>query len=124
MLDEKDVFSIEDFKRMILDQHSDYAALPETAANWTDMYHFNEDRNEHAKMFYTVLVNSIDEIKEGTFNTPNRFMTQKNYADIFYSWKPNRVLQWEAFFKMLLDQIGDNRAFVRNDNQDVFVLNP
>jgi penicillin amidase len=27
MLDEKEVFSIEDFKRMILDQHSDYAAL-------------------------------------------------------------------------------------------------
>ncbi len=27
MLDEKDVFGIEDFKRMILDQHSDYAAL-------------------------------------------------------------------------------------------------
>jgi penicillin amidase len=27
MLDEKDVFSMDDFKRMILDQHSDYAAL-------------------------------------------------------------------------------------------------
>jgi penicillin G amidase len=27
MLDEKEVFSMEDFKRMILDQHSDYAAL-------------------------------------------------------------------------------------------------
>ena len=27
MLDEKQVFSIEDFKRMLLDQHSDYAAL-------------------------------------------------------------------------------------------------
>jgi penicillin G amidase len=27
MLDEKEVFNIEDFKRMILDQHSDYAAL-------------------------------------------------------------------------------------------------
>jgi penicillin G amidase len=27
MLDEKEMFSIEDFKRMILDQHSDYAAL-------------------------------------------------------------------------------------------------
>lgn len=27
MLDEKEVFGIEDFKRMILDQHSDYAAL-------------------------------------------------------------------------------------------------
>jgi penicillin amidase len=27
MLDEKEVFSLDDFKRMILDQHSDYAAL-------------------------------------------------------------------------------------------------
>ena len=27
MLNEKEVISIEDFKRMILDQHSDYAAL-------------------------------------------------------------------------------------------------
>ena len=27
MLDEKEVFSIDDFKRMIIDQHSDYAAL-------------------------------------------------------------------------------------------------
>ena len=27
MLDEKEILGIEDFKRMVLDQHSDYAAL-------------------------------------------------------------------------------------------------
>lgn len=87
--------------------HSNYGALPETAANWTSMYHFNEDKQEHAKIFYTVLVNTIDEILENPSEFGNRLRTQKSYADIFYAWKPNRVMQWTALFHMLLDQVKD-----------------
>lgn len=85
--------------------HSNYGALPETAANWTSMYHYNEDRQEHAKIFYTVLANTIDDILENPSEFGNRLRTQKSYADIFYSWKPNRAMQWNALFHMLLDQV-------------------
>lgn len=87
--------------------HSNYGALPETAANWSHMYHFNEDRQEHAKIFYTVLSNAIDDIKENSSEFGNRLRTQKSYADIFYAWKPNRVMQWTALLHMLLDQVKD-----------------
>ena len=87
--------------------HSNYGALPETSAQWTHMYHFNEDRQEHAKIFYTVLSNAIDDIHNEPDAVVNRLRTQKSYADIFYSWKPNRIVQWNALFAMLLDQVKD-----------------
>lgn len=87
--------------------HSNYGALPETAANWTHMYHFHEDRQQHAKIFYTVLANAIDDVMNDTASVSNRLKTQKSYADIFYSWEPNRKVQWNALFAMLLDQVKD-----------------
>lgn len=88
--------------------HSNYAALPETAANWTDMYHYHEDRQEHAKIFYTVLANALGDIADDPKAAYKRVMTQKTYADIFYSWKPNREIQWRALLAMLLQQV-ENR---------------
>jgi UDP-glucose:(glucosyl)LPS alpha-1,2-glucosyltransferase len=87
--------------------HANFAALPETAANWTDMYHFNEDNNEHAKILYTVLSNGIDEIKTSAGTVEQRLKAIKNYADIFYSWKPNRELQWNALLGLLLTTVKD-----------------
>jgi UDP-glucose:(glucosyl)LPS alpha-1,2-glucosyltransferase len=95
--------------------HSNYGALYETAANWTHMYHYNEDRNEHAKVFYTVLTNAIDDVQNEK-GIAGRLKTQKAYADIFYAWDPNRRKQWEALLTMLLDQVKD-RAF----EKDMFV---
>ena len=87
--------------------HSDYGALYETAANWTHMYHYNEDRNEHAKLFYTVLASAIEDIKAGPATFGQKLKTQKSYADIFYSWDPSRRIQWNALLAMLIDSVHD-----------------
>ena len=88
--------------------HSNYGALPETAAQWTHMYHYNEDIQEHAKIFYTVLTNAIEDIRSDRVEILHRLQTQKSYADIFYCWK-NRALQWTALLEMLKDQVKDRK---------------
>jgi glycosyltransferase involved in cell wall biosynthesis len=77
--------------------HSNYGALAETASNWTDQYHYNENKEEHAR----------------------KLMTQKNYADIFYSWKPNREMQWKALLGVLRTQI-TNRSLEQPKNEEIF----
>ena len=80
--------------------HPNFAALPETAANWTFMYQWNEDKNEHAKMFYTVLDSIIEDIKADGME--NRVFGQKGYIDAFYNWEI-RARQWTALLKSLVD---------------------
>ena len=74
--------------------HSNYAALPETAANWTTMYQFNEDQNEHAGQLYFHLDHAIKTLRDEA--TQTRLKVQKTYADVFYNWEIRRN-QWEAF---------------------------
>lgn len=81
--------------------HSNLAALPETAANWTFMYQMQEDKNEHAKMFYTILDSVIDDFKREDMET--RLLAQKGYVDAFYNWDI-RSRQWDALLKSLLDE--------------------
>lgn len=100
--------------------HSNYAALPETSANWTHMYHFHEDKQEHAKIFYTVLAGAIEDIKSNAEGVLGRLKTQKSYCDIFYSWNPNRHVQWQALLHMLLDQVKD-RGYEQPKNDEMFV---
>ena len=76
--------------------HPNYAALPETAANWTQMYQWNEDINEHAGMFHANLRNAILVAQRGWDGS----YAQKTYADIFYSWD-NRQNQWISLLKEL-----------------------
>jgi glycosyltransferase involved in cell wall biosynthesis len=83
--------------------HPNYGALPETAANWTHMYQWHEDLVAHANIFYTMMVNVINDI----INMPEedyekKILIQKSYADVFYSWK-NRKIQWEALLNSLKD---------------------
>jgi glycosyltransferase involved in cell wall biosynthesis len=83
--------------------HSNLGALHETASNWTHMYQFSQNVNEHANMFYSVLDSAIDEIRnieEEKYH--NKIMTQKTYADVFYQWDI-RKLQWEAMLSSIID---------------------
>lgn len=84
--------------------HPDYAALPETAANWTIMYPYHEDVNRHAGQFYAMLSTAIeavmDQDNEG-FGV--KLKGQKSYTDLFYSWDL-RKLQWEAFLKSFIHE--------------------
>jgi len=79
--------------------HPDFGALPETAANWTFMYPFNEDRNKHAAIFYAAMKTQIGMIREESQKM--KLLGAKNYADLFYNWEL-RHLQWESLLKQLL----------------------
>lgn len=85
--------------------HSNLAALPETSANWTIQYQFNEDLNNHAITFYNALDVSIDNLYSEDIQS--RIQSQMSYANVFYNWEI-RQRQWDAYLKSLLDE---DRAF-------------
>ena len=73
--------------------HSNLGALFETGANWTHMYHFHEDQQAHATIFYHMMDNAIKSLKDEGMRS--RCLSQKAYSDVFYNWS-SRVKQWEA----------------------------
>jgi glycosyltransferase involved in cell wall biosynthesis len=78
--------------------HPNYGALYETAGNWTMMYQYQEDKNQHAGVLYNVI--------RGYLSTPSehvetQILNQKGYVDIFYNWNHRRI-QWEELIKTLL----------------------
>jgi UDP-glucose:(glucosyl)LPS alpha-1,2-glucosyltransferase len=75
-----------------------FAALPETMANFGVMYNWNENHNEHANHFASVLAMSIRDYWDD--NNQNRLKFQKLYFDNFYGWDL-RAAQWKAFLKSL-----------------------
>lgn len=79
--------------------HPNYGALYETGAGWTTMYHWNEDLNEHAKMFCSILDHSIKNIKNEA--QLGRQQSQKVYADAFFNWD-NRSKQWNALMQSII----------------------
>ena len=81
--------------------HSSLAALPETAANWTLMYDYTQDMNEHASRHALTLADAMRLIEEPSMK--ERLQMQKAYADGFYSWDV-RSKQWEVFLTSLLSK--------------------
>ena len=82
--------------------HSNYGAMFETGANWTQMYPFVPDLNQHAKTMYQYLQGMIPEV-EGLMKKTH---TQKSYADIFYNWDTRKV-EWQALLQYLVNTIED-----------------
>jgi glycosyltransferase involved in cell wall biosynthesis len=83
--------------------HSNYGALSETAANWTHMYQYNENANDHANIFYIALKSAIEDVQnldEASYNS--KILTQKAYADVFYNWELLQQ-QWLALLTSLQD---------------------
>jgi glycosyltransferase involved in cell wall biosynthesis len=78
---------------------SNFAALPETTANFAHMYHMHEDINQHADIFAQVLFTLIEKYKHGT-SVARRF--RKTYFDSIYNWE-GRALQWTSLLKQLLN---------------------
>ena len=76
-----------------------YAALPETCANYANMYQWSEDHNQHATRFMAMLDITIEQIKE---KGPDKFHLdlQKQYFDIQYNWEV-RAEQWKALLTSL-----------------------
>lgn len=88
--------------------HPNYGALPETAANWTNMYQYHEDPNSHATLFYQMLKSSIKDISNPQVQTVLEI--QKNYVNTFYNWK-NRKAQWIALLEGLM---GEDRSIPKD----------
>jgi len=75
-----------------------FAALPETTANFAAMYPFLEEYNAHANKFAMVLAEVINGYwDEGN---QNKLRFQKMYTDNFYSWQL-RSRQWTGFLESL-----------------------
>lgn len=84
--------------------HSSLGALPETSANWTHMYPFNENMQEHANMFYTVLKGVIEEVKTMDEESyMSKIRSAKAYTDVFHNWDLIRM-QWEGLLRSLANQ--------------------
>jgi UDP-glucose:(glucosyl)LPS alpha-1,2-glucosyltransferase len=97
--------------------HPDYAALPETAANWTFQYSYHEEPNRHAGTFYNVLdaaLAMLDE-KRDDEALEVKLMGQKKYADVFYAWEKRRM-EWEGFLESF-----KNEPREMQKQQEVFV---
>jgi glycosyltransferase involved in cell wall biosynthesis len=75
-----------------------FAALPETCANFGVMYNWSENNNEHANRFSGVLATVI-KIYWVPFNQ-ERLKFQKAYTDSFYNWDM-RARQWQDFLESL-----------------------
>jgi glycosyltransferase involved in cell wall biosynthesis len=83
--------------------HPNFGALPETAANWTQMYQFHEDANGHARTFYGVLKDVIDHVLSDNYKDDSKLMGQKSYVDLFYSWDLRKI-QWENFLRSFANE--------------------
>lgn len=84
----------------ILPVHSNLGALYETAANWTVMYQYIEDPQQHAAAFYQAMVFAIENVRSK--DMASRLMAQKSYADTFYNWQI-RATQWNALLSSLVN---------------------
>lgn len=74
-------------------------ALPETVSNYGVMYHFDENKNVHAQMFYTLLYSLITRYqKEGPVTVTK---AAKERVDRFYSWEA-RLPEWEHLLNSIL----------------------
>mgnify|MGYP000411976037 CR=1 FL=1 len=84
--------------------HSNYAALPETAANWTRMYQMHEDPSHHAGIFYGMLDAAIENYSSPALHS--NLDAMKTYADIYYGWDM-RVMEWEGLLNSLIKSVDD-----------------
>lgn len=83
--------------------HPTLGALPETAANWTMQYQWDEDPHRHAGIFYQSLDTAIRFIREQHERTLGQLSSQRSYANVFYSWDL-RKMQWTGFLSSLLQE--------------------
>lgn len=95
--------------------HPDFAALPETAADWTNMYTWSQDLQSHARQFSDVLEYAINTVKENL--KPDMIILQKQYAEMFYNWDIRKI-QWKGLLQSLKDE---KRDLPTNVGPDAFV---
>lgn len=91
--------AIEAMSAMNLVVCPNYAALPETCANFGMMYPYQENKDYHAIQFAHTLNNAINAVKSnGLENDFMRF--QKEYFDYFYNIE-TRAQEWTNLLKVI-----------------------
>ena len=65
------------------------------------MYPFNEDKQQHANMFYNVLNAAISEVYDEDMQT--KLLLQKMTIDTFYEWDL-RAQEWQGLLRSLLEE--------------------
>lgn len=83
--------------------HSDLAALPETSANFSAMYPYDERINEHAFSFYEALSTTIQMLIDNPKNIKDHLSLQKLYFDIYYNWSL-RAKEWNILLTTKLSK--------------------
>lgn len=81
--------------------HPNLAALPETAANWTFMYQYDEDIKTHANKFYEYMLHAIKLVQENKLESHLR--NQAGYANLYYTWT-SRQSQWKNLIKQVVEE--------------------
>lgn len=94
---------IEAMSAGLLCVHSNLAALPETAANWTWMYQYNEDQRDHAVQLYGMMEGAVEIFSEGDATLQNMLTAQSTYMQRFYDWEL-RAIQWDSFLRSILQK--------------------
>lgn len=78
--------------------HSNFAALPETSTNWTMMYDFNENEQDHANHFYGFLRHTLDYLDTKNESLLNKLQGQKSYTDLYYNWEVRKI-EWAGLLQ-------------------------
>ena len=76
------------------------AALPETTGGFALMYPFDENKQQHANMFYNVLDSAIQQFWDDEMQT--KLLLQKLTVDTFYDWDL-RAAEWNGLLRSMLD---------------------
>ena len=92
---------LEAIKSQMICIHPNYGALPETGANATIMYDWNEDMNHHANYAYSVAKQILIAMK----NDPNYF-NGFTFSDRF-NLARNNIQSFTTMWNTLLRNIGD-----------------
>ncbi len=80
--------------------HPNFGALYETAANWTQMYQYQDEPQKHANMMYSMLDTIIPNV--WSESTQMMLKGQKGYTDMFYNWNV-RAVQWHNLLQGLVN---------------------
>jgi len=75
-----------------------FAALPETTANFAMMYNFEESGDKHANIFANVLLQAINTY--GADPVIEKLNFQAQYTNNFYNWD-FRAAQWKGFLQSM-----------------------
>lgn len=82
--------------------HSNLGALYETSAGWTKMYQYQQNKRDHAELFYKNLNASIQAIRDMKEHEDyDKLRAMRAYTNIVYSWD-SRIREWDTFLRGLL----------------------